>query len=83
MRSAGRSSGREQFILVVTVNRTSKITDYGCKVTAPIFGDFAQATLLGGGDGHRHPMELEVLYAAAERQPANGVFFDFHLRELP
>jgi 3-oxoacyl-[acyl-carrier-protein] synthase III len=72
---------REQFILVVTVNRTSKITDYGCKVTAPIFGDFAQATLLGGADSHRYPMELALVYAAAERQPADGAFFNYHLRE--
>ncbi|MCC6125637.1 MAG: hypothetical protein IT426_11785 [Pirellulales bacterium] len=72
---------REQFMLVVTVNRTSKITDYGCKVTAPIFGDFAQATLLGGADSRRYPMELALVHAAAERQPANGVFFNFHLRE--
>jgi 3-oxoacyl-[acyl-carrier-protein] synthase III len=71
----------EQFILVVTVNRTSKITDYGCKVTAPIFGDFAQATLLGSAESRRHPMELALVYAAAERQPASGAFFDYHLRE--
>ena len=66
---------------MVTVNRTSKITDYGCKVTAPIFGDFAQATLLGGAESRRYPMELALVYAAAERQPANGVFFNYHLRE--
>lgn len=72
---------REQFILVVTANRTSKITDYGCNVTAPIFGDFAQATLLGGIDSRRHPIELSLVYAAAERQPADGVFFNYHLRE--
>ncbi len=72
---------REQFILVVTVNRTSKITDYGCKATAPIFGDFAQATLLGGAESRRYPIELALVYAAAERQPADGAFFNFHLRE--
>jgi len=72
---------RDQFILVVTVNRTSKITDYGCKATAPIFGDFAQATLLGGDESHRHPMQLALVYAAAERQPADGAFFNYHLRE--
>jgi 3-oxoacyl-[acyl-carrier-protein] synthase-3 len=72
---------RDQFILVVTANRTSKITDYGCKATAPIFGDFAQATLLGGADSGRHPIELALVYAAAERRPADGVFFDFQLRE--
>jgi len=72
---------RDQYILVVTVNRTSKINDYGCKATAPIFGDFAQATLLGGADGGRHPIEWALVYAHAERVPAESVFFDFHLRE--
>lgn len=72
---------REQFILVVTANRTSKITDYGCKATGPIFGDFAQATLLGGLESRRYPMQFVLVYAHAERRPAGGVFFDFHLRE--
>jgi 3-oxoacyl-[acyl-carrier-protein] synthase III len=72
---------QDQFILVVTVNRTSKITDYGCKATAPIFGDFAQATLLGGAESRRYPMELALVYAAAEHQPAEGVFFRYHLQE--
>lgn len=71
----------DQFILVVTVNHTSQITDFGCKVTAPIFGDFAQATMLGSPDHGRTPAKLSLLYAAAERQPAAGVFFDYHLRE--
>ena len=72
---------REQFILVVTANRTSKITDYGCKVTAPIFGDFAQATLLGSADSRRCPVELALVYAAAQRLPAEGATFNYHLRK--
>lgn len=72
---------QEQFILVVTANHTSKITDFGCKATAPIFGDFAQATLLGGLNSRRYPTELALVYAAAERQPAEGVFFNYHLRK--
>jgi 3-oxoacyl-[acyl-carrier-protein] synthase III len=71
----------DQFILVVTVNRTSKITDYGCKVTAPIFGDFAQATLLGSPGSVRYPGKFALIYAAADRRQADGVFFDYHLRE--
>jgi 3-oxoacyl-[acyl-carrier-protein] synthase III len=71
----------DQFILVVTANRTSKITDYGCKTTGPIFGDFAQATLLAGIESRRYPVQLGLVYASAERQPADGVFFNYHLRE--
>jgi 3-oxoacyl-[acyl-carrier-protein] synthase-3 len=71
----------DQFILVVTVNRTSKITDYGCRDTAPIFGDFAQATLLGDKENHRHPVKLSLVFSAAERRPADDVFFKYQLRE--
>jgi 3-oxoacyl-[acyl-carrier-protein] synthase III len=71
----------EQFILLVTVNRTSKIVDFGCKQTAPVFGDMAQATLLAGVESERYPVHFALVYAAAENQPADGVFFDFHLRE--
>lgn len=71
----------QQFILLVTVNRTSKIVDFGCKQTAPLFGDMAQATLLAGVESERHPVRFALVHAAAEYQPADGVFFDFHLRE--
>ncbi len=70
-----------QFILVVTVNRTSKIVDFGCRQTAPVFGDMAQATLLARVDSTQHPVHFALLHATAENQPAEGVFFDFHWRE--
>ena len=73
--------GQEQFVLLVTVNRTSKIVDFGCKQTAPVFGDMAQATLLAGIESKRHPVRFDLVHAAAENQPTNGVFFDFHLGE--
>ena len=70
-----------QFILVVTVNRTSKIVDFGCKQTAPVFGDMAQATLLARVDSPQHPVHFALVHAAAENRPVGGVFFDFHWRE--
>lgn len=72
---------RDQFILVVTVNRTSKIVDYECRQTAGLFGDFAQATLLARSDSRRYPVHFDVLFAAAETCPADGVYFDYHLRK--
>ena len=50
----------QQFILVVTVNRTSKIVDFGCKQTAPVFGDMAQATLLARVDSPQHPVHFAL-----------------------
>lgn len=72
---------REQFLLVVTTNRTSRIVDYGCRQTAGLFGDYAQATLLSRLDSTVHPVAFELLYASAEDRPARGVFFEYHWRE--
>ena len=66
-RAAGLGKG--QFILAVTVNRTSKITDYSCPQTAGLFGDFAQATLLARSDSDRYPVHFALLSAHAETAP--------------
>jgi 3-oxoacyl-[acyl-carrier-protein] synthase III len=71
---------RDQFVLVVAANRISRITDYACPQTAPLFGDMATATLLARPDSDRHPVHFEILYAGAEKKKADGAFFDFHLR---
>ena len=70
-----------QFILVVTANRTSQIVDFGCKQTAPVFGDMAQATLLARIDSVQHPVHFALVHATAENRPVHGVFFDFQWRE--
>jgi 3-oxoacyl-[acyl-carrier-protein] synthase III len=75
------SLGEDQFALVVTASRISRITDYECKQTGALFGDIATATLLAGSDSRRYPVHLGVLAANAEERAADGVFFDFHLRE--
>ncbi|HZL91519.1 MAG TPA: hypothetical protein VFB96_24330 [Pirellulaceae bacterium] len=72
---------RDQFVLVVIANRISRITDYSCPQTAPLFGDMATATLLARTDSDRYPVHFEILYAGAEKKPADGTFFDFHLRQ--
>jgi 3-oxoacyl-[acyl-carrier-protein] synthase-3 len=71
----------EEFILVTTVNRTSQILDFGCKRTAPVFGDFAQATLLAGIDSEKHPVHFELVFATAESRPVDGILFNYHMRE--
>jgi 3-oxoacyl-[acyl-carrier-protein] synthase III len=71
----------EQFLLVVTASRISRITDFGCMQTGPLFGDLATATLLSRADSRRHPIHFELISAEAEKQSADGAFFNFHLRE--
>ncbi len=70
-----------QFMLIVTSSRISRITDYSCKQTAALFGDLATATLLAPTTSHRYPVHFEVLHADAEKQPADRPFFDFHWRQ--
>lgn len=71
----------DQFVLVVTSSRISRITDYSCKQTGALFGDLATATLLAPITSRKHPSHFELLYADAEKQPAERPFFDFHWRQ--
>src|SRR3954465_1534816 len=73
--------GSNQFILVVTVSRISRITDYACKQTAGLFGDLATATLLAPCDSHKYPVHFDILHADAQKQPVDAPYFDFHLRQ--
>lgn len=70
-----------QFILVINTNRISRITDFGCAQTGALFGDMATATLLAREDSPNYPAHFKLLYSHAENQPADGAFFNFHLRD--
>jgi 3-oxoacyl-[acyl-carrier-protein] synthase III len=71
----------DQFLLVVTASRISRITDYSCKQTAALFGDLATATLLAPAASRRYPVHFDIVHANAQKQPAEKPYFDFHLRE--
>ena len=73
--------GPHQFILVINSNRISRITDFGCAQTGALFGDMATATLLAREDSPLHPVHFKLLYANAHKQPADGAFFNFHMRK--
>ena len=73
--------GQEQFGLVVTAGRISRITDYECKQTGPLFGDLATATLIARADSRRYPPHFRLLTANAEHKPAEAAFFQFHFRD--
>ncbi|HEY2412073.1 MAG TPA: 3-oxoacyl-[acyl-carrier-protein] synthase III C-terminal domain-containing protein [Pirellulaceae bacterium] len=70
----------DQFVMIITASRISRITDYGCKQTAGLFGDMATATLIAPSRSCKYPVHFDVLYADAQKQPADRPFFDFHLR---
>jgi 3-oxoacyl-[acyl-carrier-protein] synthase III len=71
---------QDQFILVITASRISRITDYGCKQTGALFGDLATVTLLARTDNRTHPVHFNVLYADAEKLPAEAPYFNFQMR---
>ena len=59
----------DQFVLLVTASRISRITDYACKQTAGLFGDMATATLIAPSRSRKYPVHFDVLYAEAEKSP--------------
>ena len=71
----------DQFVLVATASRISRITDYGCKQTAPLFGDLATATILSPAESEKYPVHFDLVFAGAEMQASEGVFFDYRLGE--
>lgn len=76
-----RKLERDKHLLIVNVSRISRITDYACKQTGALFGDMATATLIARTDSQKYPAHFEIRYAGAEKQPADGKFFNFQLRE--
>lgn len=79
--AAKRTMRSEEFLLLVTSTRISRITNFGCAQTAPLFGDLATATLLVRGDNSRFPVQYEVLSASAKKEPAPAPYFDFSLEQ--
>jgi 3-oxoacyl-[acyl-carrier-protein] synthase III len=71
----------DQFVMVVTASRISRITDYGCKQTAPLFGDLATVTILAPVGSEKYPAHFELVHARAGMQSAERVFFDYHVQE--
>jgi len=70
----------DDYLLIVTASRISRITDYGCTQTAGLFGDMAAATLVVPTTSRRHPAHFEVVHADAEKRPAEKPAFDFQRR---
>jgi len=73
--------GRDQFILLVTSTRISRITDYGCSQTAPLFGDLATVTLIARQDSSRYPFQFKLLSAGAQKEAVPQPYFDFAMRQ--
>lgn len=71
----------EEFVVVVTASRISRITDFSCSQSGALFGDYATATLLTRSDSQRNPIHFELIDAKYEKVATNRPYFDFHQRE--
>ena len=70
----------DEFVLVVTASRISRITDYGCRQSSALFGDMATATMISRLDSQQYPVHFELLGAHVEEKSTNRPFFEFALR---
>ena len=71
----------DQFLIVATASRISRITDYAFAPTAALFGDMATVTVLARADSRKYPVRFVVLDACAQTVPVDRVPFDFHPRQ--
>lgn len=72
---------QNEFVLLVTSSRISRITDYRCRESGALFGDFATATLLSRCDSSKYPVHFDLVDAQFEKQASKRAFFDFSVRE--
>jgi 3-oxoacyl-[acyl-carrier-protein] synthase III len=75
------SLSETEFVLVVTASRISRITDFSCKQSGALFGDFATATILSRCDSYRYPVSFEVIDATFNKRQVPRPMFDFSMRE--
>lgn len=73
--------GKHEFLLIVTSSQISRITDFGCKQSGALFGDFATATMVSRVDSIKYPVRLEIMDASYSRKPTSKAFFDFHVKK--
>ncbi len=72
---------QDEFILVITSSRISRITDFGCQQTGGLFGDMATATLVSRGDSKKYPVHFELIDSQFGKVPTQRPFFDFENRK--
>ena len=70
-----------EFILVITSNRISRITDYGCRQSGALFGDMATASLLSRTDSEKYPVKFKLVDACYSKKGVSRAYFDFSMKE--
>ena len=57
------------YILPITSNRISRITDFGCRQSGALFGDFVTVSVLARTDSDLYPFDLNWLMYATGSNP--------------
>lgn len=70
-----------EFVLVITSSRISRITDFQCRASGALFGDFATATLLSRCDSAKYPVRFDLVDADYRKQTVPRSYFDFTVKE--
>lgn len=73
--------GSSEYLLLVTSNRISRITDFGCRQSGALFGDFATVSVLARTDSLRYPVRFELIDVTYSKQAVNRAYFDFTLKQ--
>jgi 3-oxoacyl-[acyl-carrier-protein] synthase III len=69
-----------EYVLLVTSSRISRITDFSCEVSGALFGDFATVTLLADCQSQRYPVHFQVVDAQFRTTSVKRPLFDFSRR---
>jgi 3-oxoacyl-[acyl-carrier-protein] synthase III len=72
--------GEEDAIIVVAATRTSRITDYEDRVSSPLLGDYATATLITRLDSRLLPARYELIAAMTGVQQVPQINFGHEWR---
>ena len=71
---------KNEFVLVLTSSRISRITDYSCSQSSALFGDLATATIISRLDSDKYPARFELVAVNVEEKAMNRSFFQFRLQ---
>ena len=73
--------GENEYVLLITSNRISRITDFSCRQSGALFGDFATASVLARTDSVRYPVRFELVDVCYNKQAVNRAYFDFSRKQ--
>ena len=72
---------KSEYVLLITSNRISRITDFGCRQSGALFGDFVTVSVLARTDSDLYPVRFELVDVCYGKQPVKRAYFDFSIKK--